>query len=542
MKTKPVLSVVLLAHHPLAGAAEESRQSRREMKSGKLKISASEAPLFQAILETWIPLLETLTRLEQDAVPYRLAIALSPLLCGMLQDCDLNARFISYLDKKIEFGRKELDRNSQDPELQALSRYYYEADVERRIFYTERCNMNLLDLFRQFQATGKVELLTTAASYAFLPFYASRPEVISSQIETALVSHRRMFGKNPDGFWLPEFGWDGALEPCLKTYGFTYTMVTSHGMVLGNPPAAKGSFYPAKSKGGLVFLGRDFTAAGDLETLLAGDDCSGFRNRFTDAGFELSLRALKPFIGRGKERCATGFRYHDGARARERRLYNPEEARQKAASLAREFLALRIKNLQEAQGHLAEPALSLCAFDSLCFGSSWYEGPAFLETLLREGAKSAKVELSCPADYIEKQGAFPVCEPEFSSWGEDGYAANWLDASNDWMYRHVFRAVQRMSEMTERFPNDTGLKERALNQAARELFLAMGADWPRMLNQGRDPEYARSQIEEALRNFTTIYESLGSNYISTERLTDLERRRPVFPFINYRMLARQKQP
>jgi 1,4-alpha-glucan branching enzyme len=130
--------------------------------------------------------------------------------------------------------------------------------------------------------------------------------------------------------------------------------------------------------------------------------------------------------------------------------------------------------------------------------------------------------------------------PEFSSWGNDGYAETWLDASNDWIYRHVFRSIRRMIEMTERFPNDTGLKERALNQAAREILLSLGADWPKMLYLGKQPEYAREKIEETLRNFTTIFESLGSNYISTEWLTDLEKRHSIFPFLNYRVFGRKK--
>jgi 1,4-alpha-glucan branching enzyme len=61
-----------------------------------------------------------------------------------------------------------------------------------------------------------------------------------------------------------------------------------------------------------------------------------------------------------------------------------------------------------------------------------------------------------------------------------------------------------------------------------------------MLYKQECAEYARNQIESALRNFTTIYEALGSNYISTEWLTNLERRNNVFPNINYRIFRRKK--
>jgi 1,4-alpha-glucan branching enzyme len=61
-----------------------------------------------------------------------------------------------------------------------------------------------------------------------------------------------------------------------------------------------------------------------------------------------------------------------------------------------------------------------------------------------------------------------------------------------------------------------------------------------MLYKGESPEYARGQIEGALRNFTTIYESLGSNYISTEWLTNLERQHNIFPNINYRVFRHKR--
>jgi 1,4-alpha-glucan branching enzyme len=61
-----------------------------------------------------------------------------------------------------------------------------------------------------------------------------------------------------------------------------------------------------------------------------------------------------------------------------------------------------------------------------------------------------------------------------------------------------------------------------------------------MLYKQEAPEYAYSQVESSLRNFTTIYEALGSNYISTEWLTGLERRHAIFPHINYRVFRRKK--
>ncbi|MDR0453006.1 MAG: DUF1957 domain-containing protein, partial [Treponema sp.] len=208
---------------------------------------------------------------------------------------------------------------------------------------------------------------------------------------------------------------------------------------------------------------------------------------------------------------------------------------------ARRFLDNRARLLGQAETLMSETPVSLCAFDADSFGRFWYEGPVFLETLFREAAGREGLQFMNPQEYLFKQDIqkMETVMPEFSSWGANGYAEMWLDASNDWMYRHVIRSLDRMVELAERFPNDSGLKERALNQAAREILLVQSSDWPKMLYSQESPDFARNQIEAGLRNFTTIYEALGSNYISTEWLTGLERRHYLFPNINYRVFRRK---
>jgi 1,4-alpha-glucan branching enzyme len=159
---------------------------------------------------------------------------------------------------------------------------------------------------------------------------------------------------------------------------------------------------------------------------------------------------------------------------------------------------------------------------------------------MAEGYKD--LQFFTPSEYIfdQKLSALQVVAPEISSWGENGYAETWLDTSNDWIYRHLARSMERMTELAERFPDDTGLKERALNQAAREILLAQSDDWAALLHRQEATGFARTCAENSLRNFTTIYEALGSNYISTEWLTTLERKHNIFPNINYRVFRRKR--
>ncbi|MDR1307295.1 MAG: DUF1957 domain-containing protein [Treponema sp.] len=527
MNRNGTLSIVIHAHHPFV-PGEEGR------------ISAGEQNFFESLSETYIPLLMLFDSLERDGVPFRLSMALSPSFCSMLHSRKRMGRYLAWLERRIAFGDEELKRCKSRPEL-FLAEFYRDQDLERRDFLTLRCGMNPLGAFDGFQKRGRLEFLTSSATHAFLPFYVSMGEALRAQIETALVHHRHYLGKNAAGFWLPELGWTGALGSYLRAYHFTYTVADTHALVLGSPPARGGSFRPVKTPDGLIVFGRDITARKDMADL-AASRTGVYRNSFLDAGYELPVQALKSLMGTENSRCSTGYRYRSG----EGGLYDPRKAREAAAEDALRFLQLRLSRLEQARGCLDAEPISLWTFDAGDLGCFWYEGTVFLETLIREIARRKDCcTLLTPEDYLDGAGSsFEVTEPDFSSSLPDGYGGILLDASNDWIYRHIFRSVQRMVEMTGRFPGDTGLKERALNQAAREILLAQSTDWTKPVNpqwkDRMDRFYAGEELEGALRNFTTIYEALGSNHISTEWLTALEKRHNLFPCINYRVFGKKE--
>jgi 1,4-alpha-glucan branching enzyme len=562
MPLRPVISVVLEAHEPFfckTNHACASCPANIENPGCTLSSVMEEARFFESLSETYLPLLEMLERLDQDRVPFRLGISVSPILCHHLEDSGLLERYVEYLDRQIEFGKTEMRRYWNSRRLRDLAQYYCGKFGQRRGSFTTRYGGNILKALDAFQHKGKIEILAAGATHAFLPFYVSYPEAVQAQIEVALSTHHRRFGKFPQGFFLSDMGWAGGLEKFLRAYNLGYTIVEAHGMAHGSPPAEKGSFYPLRTPQGIFVLGRDYYAAKELREISQG---APYRDNLRDSGFELPAEMLGPFLGEGGARRPTGYKYRSrgagalltgtyvfdtgGGSSREDRdpegeIYDPAAAAAQAAEDARFFLRQRLSRLKAAAALMEEPPLSLCVFRAGDLGRSWYEGFDFLENLFRQGEQE-DVQFMTPAEYLYRQdsGGFQISRPEFSSQGANGYGETWLDLSNDWMYRHVFRALERMIELAERFPDDSGLKERALNQAAREILLAQSSDWPGMLYRQESSGLARSGIEDTLRNFTTIYEALGSNYISTEWLTNLERRHSIFPHINYRIFRRKK--
>lgn len=531
MNERHAISLVLNAHLPFIRHPEHPR-------------FFEERWLFEAISDTYLPLLRVFERLDKDHIPYKVAMVFSPTLSHMLGDPLLIERYLEFLDSRIEFGAEEVRHNKKDKRLYQLSSMYYDRLVEDRVLFTERYEHNLLKAFDYYQKKGRLELLTTAATYAFLPFFLSYPEAIQAQIEVAIASHRAAFGRNPQGFWLPELGWYPGLDDYLRAYNFNYSIVDTHGLLFGQPVPSKGVFAPVRTRSSLAVLGRNLSASMDIWDAENGyPNHPVYRDFYRDAGYDLPRERIESFLESDGARTPTGFKYWAvSGKGKEKKPYDPVSASEQCALHADDFLNRRVKDLEQAEQLNEEKGICLCAYNADLFGHWWYEGPEFIEKMFRKAAIRDDVHFVTPSEYVNKieSDSYQISMPEFSSWGSNGYAETWLDSSNDWIYRHLLRSVDRMIELAERFPDDGGLKERALNQAAREILLAQSSDWASILKLGYSREYVRSRVEECIKNFTNIYESLGSNYISTEWLTKLERCHNIFPDINYRVFRRKR--
>jgi len=551
MSVRYAISLVLNAHLPYvrefsaAGLKNTAPASDGEILEASPSEEVNLTPgaveeswFFETLSETYLPLLMMFDRLEADHVPFRLGISLSPVFAQMLGDEFMQKKYAAYLDHQIDFGRQEIERiNKASPSpdsLRLLAQRYFDQAIDRRAAFTTRYEGNIFKAFDYYQRKRKIEFLAAPATHAFLPFLCPYPEAVQAQIETALSFYRYALGINPQGFWLPELGWSKDIDPFLRSYGFNYTITDTHGFVLGNPPPSRGCFFPVRTPHGIFVLARDFDACADIARMRQEGP---YRDNDRDIGYELPPEMIAPFLAQNGARCQTGYKYWQSGGA----PYNPQAAQAAAQDHARTFLESCCARLDSVLQHIRDLPLSLCAFNADSFGRHWHEGPLFMESLFRFAANYRELQFMTPSEYLYHQqiAALEVSLPEFSSWGDNGYAETWLNSSGDWIYRHMNRSIDRMIELADRFSRNSSLKERALNQAAREILLAMASDWPAFLYRQECTGYARRQIEDPLQNFTTIYEALGSNYISTEWLTSLESRHDIFPNINYRVFKRK---
>jgi 1,4-alpha-glucan branching enzyme len=523
----PYLAIVLNAHLPFVRRPEYQR-------------FLEERWYFEAISETYLPLLRVFRRLDAEGLPFRLTLTVSPTLAAMLGDKLLGERYLEYLAAQLQLAEEEEARIGSDPVFGPLARMYAELYRVDREDFDALYQRDLLGALDYFYKRGRIELMTTSATHAFLPLYRDSPEAVSAQVETAIVAHRRIFGKHPAGFWMPQLGWYPGAAEVLHSYNIQYTVVATRGALLGKPAPRYGSYSPVQCPNGLTVFIRDAGATKAVWSETEGYPADPvYRDFYRDIGFDLPLSYLKPHMEEDSARIFTGFKYWAvTGQTADKEPYDPVRARARAEEHAREFLASRKSQSAQAAASMDRPPLMVCPYDAELFGHWWFEGPAWLEAVFR-GAEESGTRLVTLSEYHRLHPESPVSVPEFSSWGDGGYAEVWLDGSNDWIYRHAFMAAERMSELAERFPDESGLRERILNQAAREVLLAMCSDWALLMRAGKSSAFARGQIEDAVSNFTKIFDMLCSNTVGTEWLTRLEKRNNIFPGMNYRIFRKK---
>jgi 1,4-alpha-glucan branching enzyme len=129
-----------------------------------------------------------------------------------------------------------------------------------------------------------------------------------------------------------------------------------------------------------------------------------------------------------------------------------------------------------------------------------------------------------------------VITPSLSSWGWKGYSEMWLQGANDWIYRHLHAASEKMTELAKSYPDSqNGLVKRALNQALRELLLAQSSDWAFIMGTGTHTSYAVRRTKDHLLRFNRMYEEIKSNSLDADWLGDIEYKDNIFPEIDYRV-------
>lgn len=492
---------------------------------------------FESISNFYIPILNMLDSLELKNNG-KISMVLPPVLCNLLTDNEIKTLYLEWLSKRIELGKKELIRNSENEKLQKIIKQNIEKNCQTKIDFEKKYNSNLIYAFAKNKKAGKIELLATCATDIFVPHYVETKEIISAQIECGLTAYRQYFGEIPEGFWLPELGYYPGVEKLIKAYGFSYTVLDSRAFLLASKMPTKGIFYPVRTENSLVV----FSNCTELDDKILGEkgysSNSVYLNSNKDIGFELKMDELSPFMEIDSVRYSTGYKYFDNSSSKGDNFYDFEKAKAQTQIDAEDFAKIIKTKLDNVEKCIPESDF-INLFYSLDLDSvkNWDESILWLKNFL-ESCDSNNLELSSGTELIKNQYSLEKIEPYYSAKG-DGYGEEFLNGETSWMMRYIKKASERIVDLADRFPNDTGLKTRLLNLGAKELLMAQSIGLIKMINSCDNPDFAERRFKESISAFTSVFDSLGSNTVSTEWLTTIEMRDSIFPWMNYKVFAKK---
>jgi len=533
------LALVLHAHLPFVRHPEHEHFLEEEW-------------FFEAITETYIPLLQMMQRLVTDNVPFKLTMSLTPALCAMFEDRLLRDRYVRHLDELIDLVEREQKRNRNHAQLRELAGFYFELFSENRRFFVDERKTDLLSLFRELRNEGALEIIASAATHGLLPILQHQSaQAARAQVLIGRDCYVEAFAETPNGFWLPECGYAPGLDLILQEANIRWFVLEANGLLFANPRPCGAIYAPCYTPAGPAAFARDPDASREVWSAhegYPGDPV--YREFYRDIGFDLPMEHLGP-IAHGTRKFS-GVKYHRiTGRGDDKQLYNRAAAKTTAVKHANHFLQQRRQQLRDFNEINLDPII-VAPFDAELFGHWWFEGPLFLEEVIRQAAGKRDLALTTPTEYLAAHPTQQIVEPAASTWGENGHLGMWIDPSNDWIYPRLHSAAQRMTEAARRVCTPSGqplqllndrstggapapeLTDRVLKQLARELLLAQSSDWAFLMKTGTAREYATKRTVEHLARFDRLHDQFIANDVAEDFLRDCEWRDNLFPNVNWR--------
>ncbi len=490
--------------------------------------------LFEAVIESYVPLLMKLYALENEGVKFKLTCSLSPPLCEMLRDTELKEKLKNYVERLITLARKEESRLKNNPKFLKLAQFYGDRFKGIKDFIEKELNWDILEGYRRLKEKGAIEITTCGATHGLLPALRTVPEAVITQVRVAVKNFKKHFGFEPKGIWLPECGYYPEVEKILREFGIKFFFLDSHGLLYGKPFPKYGVYAPVETQEGLFAFAREPESSKQVWSAKEGyPGDPWYREFYRDIGFDLPIEEVKNFINPDGTRTYTGIKYYritGNVSLGEKEPYEPSKALERAREHADHYHFCLDKRIDYVKGIINRKPLIVAPFDAELFGHWWFEGNDFIYYLMRNFNKYKVIEATTPSEYLEKEKDFPKSQPAVSSWGDKGYFDVWVNAKNDWIYPYLHDMALILNGI-KRGKQFKG-KERILNQMLRELLLAQSSDWSFLITTGTAGNYPIRRLKEHISNFYKLKEMLEGK-VNEEFLGKLERKNSIFQEIDF---------
>ncbi len=480
---------------------------------GKGRWPFGEEWLFETVFDTYLPLLKVLNELVEEGKRFKIVVGLTPVLLEQLKSYYFKEKFLEYLDQKEELGKKDLVHFKGNPTYTKLTEYYLrEIEDIRNLFVS--LNEDIVSGFISLERKGFVELITSAATHAYLPLLKND---LSREVEvkSGVIIHKNWTGTSPSGFWLPECGYKPGVEEILKENGIKYFILDAHSLVEGREvimeygrrlpklkiPSESKTFLPYEIKDDLYVFLRNPSTSEQVWSRDFGYPGDGVYREFHKK-FEVS-----------------GFQYwkitDKNVPLGEKEIYNVDEAREKAKVHAHHFVSLLKEKLSSFYRESGVEGIILSAYDTELFGHWWYEGPLWLKEVLSLISEDKDIDSVSPSDFIKtgvrRKGLFRE-----SSWGLGGFHYTWYNSETSWMWDMIHEDEDEFKSLFHKLSGKEG------SLLLKEFLLELSSDWPFLVTTSQAKDYGKERFLEHRRKFLNIVEFLKGTKRETIDLDKIE--------------------
>ena len=460
-------------------------------------------------LDAWLPLLRVFRNLANEGVDYQVSLDITPPVAYTLNSPRFKDYMSRYIARTQAFvrGRIALMKSRLDLPafIWAAERYLEDVNALER-FYNIELGKDMIGAFRELELRGFLELTTCTVTHGMPAALETTSEALQAQIALAARSHHNLFGDRPHGIWLAENSYFPGVEQILTHESLNFFFVEAEAVLSASHQPLEEEYNPVIIPRSQVVafgrsrLGRD--QVWDAKIGYAGHpDFREYHHRHMG----LPIKRITSKTTDIKE------------------AYNPDHAEGVAKNLAHDFHHKLSEKAHELS-HRHFPAFPLisCTYDAELFGHHWFEGPIFLEALLREFYYSGDgIGLTTPSGYLANQPTLPDVTPNPSTWGHEALHIKWTDPKVAWTQRELERADglhrQYLGLALQGKLNDIHI--RMVEQMGAELLRAQSSDLTFVLMSGDFEEDMEREILKYLDYFYRL-KYLIDNKISDENFLD----------------------
>ena len=509
---------------------------------------AGEEWLFEAMNETYIPLLMVLRQFQVDHIRPRLMIGVVPVLAEQLADEYMKARFCQYMEDKVARARWDVGRFRDDPARRTIARYWLDLFQRHYHAYSDEFYRDILGTLKWLQDEGLIEVLTSAATHGLLPLM-ERDSSIYAQVRIGVETYRAHFSRNPRGFWLPECGycpgqWSAeegrmrkGIDEWLADEGIEYFFVESHG--LNGAELVQNLFHESAPT-----TDRPYRLSSGV-AVFARNEATGRQVWSATSGYPGDPNYLE-FHWKDP---ASGLRYWRVTGKDQKEFYDPDQALERVDAHADHFVSLLEQERDRAGQNVFEaPPVFVSPYDCELFGHWWHEGTLWIDRLFRKLTREKQVVCMSLGDYLDRYGrTLSTIRMESSTWGMEGDFTVWRNEEHGWIWPYINGSSKEAEETLLLLGKKGGRVDdrgrRILRQLVRELLLLQGSDWPFLLFTDQAKEYANQRFHHHHQRFHRLLwaakDMADRRRLSDEDLQGMEDIDHVWPDIDYDLFLKR---